>query len=177
MNHRVFFGHIRETVFAGHIRQSQVDGLARILDYREAEYTAMRDDAFAYLLATATWESGRTMQPVREAGGTRYLRSKPYYPWYGRGLVQVTWEANYRKFDVENPDDMLHWPNALNAIFKGMTDGIFTGRKLSDYFSSQRRDFVHAREIINGLDRARIIASIATSYFHALEEADFPITA
>ena len=32
----------------------------------------------AYVLATAYWETGRTMRPVTEYGSTQYLKSKPY---------------------------------------------------------------------------------------------------
>jgi predicted chitinase len=27
-----------------------------------------------------------------------YLRSKPYYPYYGRGLIQLTWKDAYKKY-------------------------------------------------------------------------------
>jgi predicted chitinase len=27
-----------------------------------------------------------------------YLRGKPYYPYYGRGLIQLTWAENYKRF-------------------------------------------------------------------------------
>lgn len=27
-----------------------------------------------------------------------YLRRKPYYPYYGRGLIQLTWAENYKKY-------------------------------------------------------------------------------
>lgn len=28
----------------------------------------------------------------------KYLKSKPYYPFYGRGLIQLTWGENYKKY-------------------------------------------------------------------------------
>src|SRR5438045_92240 len=52
----------------------------------------------AYGLATAWHETAAQMQPVREA----YWLSEDwrkanlrYFPWYGRGFVQITWQANY----------------------------------------------------------------------------------
>ena len=39
----------------------------------------------AYVLATAFWETARTIQPVREMGGEKYLRSKKCYPYVGMG--------------------------------------------------------------------------------------------
>src|SRR6478752_4085089 len=51
----------------------------------------------AYVLATIFHETGRKMQPIKEGGGEAYLRSKKYYPYYGRDLVQTTWLHNYEK--------------------------------------------------------------------------------
>ncbi|MEP0518610.1 MAG: hypothetical protein ABJO09_00765 [Hyphomicrobiales bacterium] len=48
----------------------------------------------AYVLATAFWETARTMKPVREYGGEKYLKSKRYYPYVGMGYVQLTWRTN-----------------------------------------------------------------------------------
>ncbi len=58
----------------------------------------------AYALATACHETAYTMQPVREAfwlsenWRRTHLR---YYPFYGRGYVQLTWKANYERADRE----------------------------------------------------------------------------
>ena len=52
----------------------------------------------AYVLATALWETARTMKPVVEAfWKTDAWRKKNlrYYPWHGRGFVQLTWDKNY----------------------------------------------------------------------------------
>ena len=111
----------------------------------------MPDDELAYLLATAKWETAHKMQPVVEMGSQAYLRSKKYWPWIGRGLVQITWEANYKKYNISKPERALEWPTALHVIFHGMIHGTFTGKKLADYISDGRRDYVGARRIINGL--------------------------
>ena len=114
------------------------------------------------------------MQPICEDGGPRYLRSKPYYPWYGRGLVMITWEANYRKFNIFNPADALTWPVALRVLFDGMEKGMFTGKKLDDFFYTNNENFLSAREIINGNDRAALIAGYAKSYLHAIIYSNSP---
>jgi hypothetical protein len=123
------------------------------------------------VLATIYWETGHKMQPVREAGGERYLRTKKYYPWVGEGLVQVTWAENARKFGAKKPGDLMSWPIALFAAFEGMCKGMFTGKRLSDYIGGGRRDYVGARRIINGTDRAQEIGKIAVSFRAALVEA------
>jgi putative chitinase len=62
--------------------------------------------------------------------------------FYGRGFVQVTWRANYstmgRAFSVDLTSsaaaaDKALQPNlAAKIMFKGIIDGIFTGKKLAD---------------------------------------------
>jgi hypothetical protein len=49
-----------------------------------------------------------------------------------------------------------------------MAAGIYTGKKLSDYIGNGKRDYVNARRIINGTDKAQQIAAIAESFRSAL---------
>ncbi len=125
----------------------------------------------AYVLATAYWETARTMKPVREYGGEKYLQGKPYYPYVGMGYVQLTWEANYRKASqklgvdfVANPKLLLEPQYSAEILVLGMKEGWFTGKKLSDYITLQRSDFVNARRIVNGTDKAQEIANLAREY-------------
>ena len=162
-----FFNAIRAPLFGGHLTASQVDGMIRILDYMDAK--PVLDVRWrAYMLATTFHETGATIQPVREAGGEAYLRSKPYYPWVGEGLVQVTWEVNARKFGALQPGDCMTWPVALRALVDGMVGGMFTGRKLGQYFAAKVDDPVNARRIINGLDRAEMVAGYHRQFLAAL---------
>lgn len=171
MNRKVFFAAIRASLFNGSLAASQVDGITRILDYRAAKYPNMPDDELAYLLATVKWETASTMQPVTEYGSQKYLRGKRYWPWIGRGLIQITWKANYLKFGLTDPNEALQWDKALYVAFYGMVHGSFTGKKLSDYIGGGKRDYVGARRIINGTDKARNIATIAEKFRVAIEAA------
>ena len=127
----------------------------------------------AYVCATAYWETNKTMSPVKEAYwlSENWRKSNlRYYPWYGRGYVQLTWEENYKKASketgvdlVSNPDTALNPKIAAEILVKGMVEGWFTGKKLSDY-----QGYVSMRQIINGEDKANIIASIAQDYEKAL---------
>jgi len=171
MNRSYFFERIRHALFGGRLTPQQVDGLRRILDYRDSHHPAMSDDQLAYVLATIKWETGHRMIPVREGGGERYLKTKKYYPWVGEGLVQVTWEENARKFGAAKPGDLMSWPLALHAAFDGMTRGLFTRRKLADYIDKGAVDYIGARRIINGQDRARLIAQFAHAFRDALRQA------
>lgn len=170
INRKVFFDSVREDPFGGSLTHGQVDGLTRILD--EWEKRGLTDTRhLAYMLATVWWETAHQMQPIREIGSDAYLKSKPYYPWVGEGLVQVTWEVNAKKFGAKKPGDLLTWPIALVALFDGMAKGMFTGKKLSDYFNPLRTDPIGARRIINGQDRAADIADIYENFMDALKAA------
>jgi len=174
MNRNYFFEHVSHALFGGKLTKAQTNGIKRILDYRESRYPKMSDDQLAYLLATVKWETAHAMTPVREAGGERYLKAKKYYPWVGEGLVQVTWEINARKFGAKKPGDLLSWPIALHAAFEGMTKGMFTGKKLSDYIANGRADYIGARRIINGTDQAKVIAGFAHAFRDALRRSGRP---
>lgn len=174
MDRSKFFASLRARgsgVFGTSLSQGQVDGTEKIVD--EGQRRGVSLPQLAYILGTAYHETARTMQPVREMGGEKYLRSKRYYPWVGEGLVQVTWEENHRKFGATAPGQMMTWPIALVAIFDGMLKGMFTGRKLSDYIRDGKVDYVGARRIVNGTDRAQDIAGYAKAFEKALREAGY----
>jgi len=129
----------------------------------------------AYVLATAYHETAHTMKPVKEQGDEDYLRSKKYWPYIGRGYVQITWKTNYEKAGemlgidfVSEPELLLEPEYAAPVIIAGMTEGWFTGRKLSDYITLQKSDFRNARRIVNGTDKAGLIARYAKDYDRAL---------
>ncbi|WP_114216692.1 glycoside hydrolase family 19 protein [Ochrobactrum sp. 3-3] len=129
----------------------------------------------AYVLATAYHETAHTMKPVNEMGGQKYLRSKKYWPYIGRGYVQITWKNNYEKAGrilgidfVSKPELLLKPEYAAPIIIAGMSEGWFTGKKLSDYITLQKSDFKNARRIVNGTDRAELIARYAKEYDKAL---------
>jgi len=131
-----------------------------------------------YVLATAQHETNGTFKPVKEAywlsDGWR-KRNLRYYPYYGRGYVQITWESNYRKFSkiltehykseyidlVKYPELVMNEEISMFILVYGMKHGSFTGKKLSVYITNKKTDFRRARKIINGLDKAKKIARIA----------------
>ena len=51
----------------------------------------------------------------------------------------------------------------------GMVHGTFTGKKLSNYFTATKSDWTNARRIINGLDKAAPIASLAKAWVPLVE--------
>lgn len=175
INRKKFFDGVRNQPFDKKLTQGQVSGMTIILDeWERRKLTDLR--WLGYGLGTAKWETDHTMQPISEGGGLKYLKSKRYYPWIGRGFVQLTWERNYLvmtkrlqaagfKVDlIKNPELAMRPDVAAFIMFDGMINGVFTGKKFADYFNA-KSDFVGARRIINGTDRAQEIASIAKAFY------------
>lgn len=189
-----FFAAIRSMFPGGKLNQGQVDGINAIMDAWGA--SGVRDDRqLAYVLATAFHETGCTMAPVRETFATsdasakqrltkawksgKLKVSKDYWSggYFGRGFVQLTHEANYRKAGaklgidlVANPSLALEPGTAATILCRGMIEGWFTGKKLSDYIAT-KADYVSARKIVNGTDRAVAIAGYAETFEAALRAA------
>jgi hypothetical protein len=123
---------------------------------QEWEKTSFEDERWlAYCFATALHETAHTLQPVTEYGSKEYLHAKKYWPYIGRGYVQLTWKSNYEKYGIQDtPEKALEPELAAHIMIDGMTKGIFTGRKLSQYFNEAQDDPINARRIVNSLDQA-----------------------
>lgn len=175
-----FFSFVRGSF--GALSQGQVDGIQALL---QAFGVAHWPVSFAaYGLATAWRETNMTMQPVREAYWLSEEWRKAnlkYYPWYGRGFCQLTWEQNYRRADDElglngallaDADMALQSDIAAQIMVKGMEAGWFSGKKLADYLpiggEANIHQFANARPIINGMDHAVEIAENAIKFQAAL---------
>jgi hypothetical protein len=174
----VFFGAIRAELFAGALSQEQVDGQNVILAVWEygAGGTPMTDIRWlAYMLATTYHETAYRCWPITEMGSQEYLEGKEYWPYIGRGFVQITWEENYRNASaalgligerdlVAHPDMALDSLIATRCLFRGMAEGWYTGKKLGQYFNGDKDDPVNARQIINGNDKDELIAGYHDVY-------------
>ncbi len=198
INRSFFFENVKAHLFNGKLNVKQSAGLTHILDVWEAKYSKKDDRWLAYALGTAHHEVDRTMQPIHEYGGKSYFMKRyditganPKLAeklgntevgdgalFHGRGFVQLTGRTNYRKMqkfldvDLTSSESaanrVLDLKNASAIMFKGMMDGDFTGKKFSDYFSQIKDDWINARRIINGKDKANIIADYAKRYYSAI---------
>lgn len=185
MNRAAFFDAIRDHVT---LTAENVPGFGKVIDYGAARGTPLDD--LAYVLATAYWESNKTMRPVEEAYWLSEAWRKAhlrYYPWHGRGLIQTTWKANYdamgRELGVSliaHPEYLLEWRYALPALFVGMEKGLYTGKALDDYIDGidepddeDLREYVAARRIVNGTDKAATIGRIALRMEKGLRAAGY----
>lgn len=156
----------------GALNDIQLESIGAIL--KEAHVQGVRiKTQLAYIYATAFHESRIT--PIKEWGSETYLKNKKYYPFFGRGYVQLTWDYNYKKEGerlgidlLKNPDLALEVDIAANIIVHGMITGSFTGKKLSDYITANKTDFQQARKIINGTDKMELVAAYATKFMNAI---------
>lgn len=184
-----FFTAVRP-LFGNLLTQGQVNGCqALITAWEKTDQTDIR--WLAYEMATAMWETGKTMQPVREVGEGH---GRPYGAIdmtgkapYGRGYVQLTWRSNYIKADARlglggalfnDYDQALDPAIAAQILFTGMAEGWFTAKKLSDYINDKGCDYFNARRIVNGLDQASRIADYAQGFeaaLHASVGAPIPL--
>jgi putative chitinase len=201
INREVFFTQLKPALFSRPLGNKQREGMLAILD-RWGTLPIPGDlRHLAYILATVHHETGQTMQPIKERGGERYLRefyditgTRPSLSrkngntapgdgvrYAGRGFVQLTWKNNYKlasnKLGIDliaEPDRALEMTVATDILFAGMAEGWFTGKKLSDYLNETKTDWFSARRIINGSDKAGMIADLAKMYFKALGHPSNP---
>lgn len=172
----------------GPLSQNQVDGINVILSATEGLPLKHR----AYILATAWHETGPTksqkhMTPRLELWGPTPVQLRyegkhelgnnqggDGFKYRGRGYVQLTGRANYHKagkilgVDLEhNPDLALEPEVAVRILVQGMEEGWFTGKSLHSY-----EEYHDMRRIINGTDRADLIARYAEIFEKALASDD-----
>ena len=139
----------------------------------------------AYILATARWETNHTMKPVEEAywlSDAWRKKNLRYYPWHGRGYVQLTWERNYIHAGKQLDRDLTTSPKAVmqadiaaEILVVGSLEGWFTGKKLGDYLTEETTDYIGARRVINGTDKAQSIATLAAKYEAALVASGYGV--
>lgn len=165
----------------GPLKQSQVDGLSFLLDRIEESDLILPQTA--YVLASIMHETALTYQPIAEYGkgkGKAYGKpdSATGQVYYGRGFVQITWKRNYQTFTdllgidlVREADKALDPAVSWQIALTGMQQGLFTGKALSDYISADTISYRNARRVINGLDRADLIASYSEKFETILKDA------
>jgi putative chitinase len=185
-----FFAAVRK--ITGPLDQVQVDSIEAILK----RMAGMPVQHVAYVLATA-WHEAR-FKPQREWGlgkGKRYgkpdARERPALGLptyggqipYGRGLAQLTWVENYEWADkrlglngalLADFDLALRPAIAADVLVFGMLEAAFAsnGKPLSHYGpkADGSFDYRHARQTVNRMDKADLIAGYAVRFEDALRQ-------
>lgn len=112
---------------------------------------------------------------IKNSKGHAYDYEKYPHLYYGRGLVQLTWFDNYEAMSkicgvdlVNNPEEANNPKYASRILVYGMIKGSFTGRSLSSYikYGLRQEEFINARRIINGTDKAKDISNHVYSFIH-----------
>jgi len=189
-----FFAAVRQGILGPTLSPDEVSGCEAILDAMEGTPRSW----CAYALATAYHETAHTMQPISEFGGPAYFTrmyditgQRPTMarkmgntepgdgPKYrGRGYVQLTWKVNYAKAGAKLGVDLVGHPEmamrpdiAAKIMRDGMVEGWFTGKALRHYLEgpfATLTQYQGARRIINGTDKAAMIAGYAMQFENAL---------
>jgi hypothetical protein len=200
MNRDLFFASVRARPFGGKLTQGQVEGMEALLDMWRELYPNADPRFIANSLSQIHRETGGRMEPVRETfansaaqaiarldnawakGQLKWVKT-PYWKtgFFGRGHIQLTHEANYRKMGerlgvdlVNNPGLALKMRISAKIAIVGMVEGHFTGRKLSDYFNATTDNPAGARRIVNGPDGTdALIAKMHGEFLAALKAAGY----
>lgn len=122
------------------------------LNYSAKRLTEVWPSRFPTLAAAAPY-AGNQRKLANKVYGGRLGNTGDDDGWLyrGRGLAQITGKTNYVKFGLGgSPDKASEMGVAVRILFDGTVGGIFTGRKLKDYDSTDGYRYAASRAIING---------------------------
>ena len=156
----------------GLTREQNVDMLVRTA----LEYGITDRRQIAYILATAQHETGDFRTAREDDGRNQAIRNgyRGGEEYYGRGYVQTTHVDRYAAMDSTlglngrlnaNPDLAATDPRlSAQMTVVGMARGIYTGVGIDQYINGNRTDYTAARAVVNGNDRADLIAGYAQNW-------------
>lgn len=98
----------------------------------------------------------------------------------GGGIGQITGYRNFKKWSdglgidlIGDPDLIGDLGVSVKSIVQPMLEGWATGKPLHRYVSGDKRDYIHARQVWNGLFAADEYAKNAKAFEKALIKADY----
>lgn len=178
MNRKVFYDVIRP-MFPRGLSSAAVARMEPVLDDLDRREIPVAHKA--YILGTAHHETDQWKTLEEYASGAAYEGRKDLgntvkgdgRRFKGRGYVQITGRRNYSDWSRRLGVDLLKNPElaadprfAVKILVDGMLLGTFTGKRVADF-----KSFREMRAVVNGRDRAQLIAGYAARFQEALEEA------
>lgn len=91
------------------------------------------------------------------------------WDYRGDGLPQLTGKANFDKFGVAPGMDLV---TSVAVMYRGMVAGLFTGKRLGDYFGPNQSMPVAARAIINPDKNGELVAGYYRAFLTAWQKAE-----
>lgn len=188
-NEKAFYAVARETVFGGRTTPTQFRRITQLLA-EAALYDTVSPEHAAYCLATAHWETDAFKAMEEYATGDAYEgrddlgNNQPGdgRRFKGRGFPMLTGRKNYAWASTLGIGDLVSDPHlaadpevSARILFQGMMTGAFTGVGLGRFINADKVDFVHARKVVNHLDRAEEIAALARRYLLAIQMGLTPL--
>lgn len=180
MNKPLFYKLFRKEF--GRLQQAQVDVIETVLSskYDEAQK--------AYILATAWHES--KLRPIKEIRAStrqvklRKLQDRYWHTgFYGRGLIQLTWDLNYKTMGerigedlLGNPDKALEPIIATKILLEWFDLIDVKGKDFRQVVSNEKHDFLFARRYVNIVDKADLIADYAEKILKMIKDANSTVT-
>ncbi|GAA3064801.1 chitinase [Rhizobium viscosum] len=132
-------------------------------------------------LATSDSRAVEILETAFASGRLSWVKSPYWRPdedgkcWLGRGLVQLTHKRNYEAMSevtgidlVAHPDRAMEMTPAVTILIEGMLCGSFTSHRLCDHLNEEKEDWVNARRIVNGTDRAEKLAEYGRAFLTAI---------
>lgn len=188
MSNEAFLSRITRELFFGSLPSWQKRPVLRIVEEGQRRNRSVED--IAYVLATGYHETARWKfneeigrGQGRDYGERIWLIRGQAVTYHGRGDTQLTWLENYAKMSifltlehqreinlVSNPDMAKEPEMSSLIIWEGMIRGMFTGHNLADHIRPGAVDYEGARRIVNGTDKAAMIAGYARKFERALCE-------
>lgn len=192
---RKFFDHARNGILAPTLSEDEVSGCIAILEAMQglpkawvayALATSFHETAHSlqpikefggnsYFFRRYDIQ-GQNPRLARQLGNTQPGDGVKYA---GRGYVQLTGRANYQRASIKlgvdlvgNPDLAMDRGVAADILRHGMREGWFTSKSFQSYLPAAglatAAQFQAARRIINGTDKAALIANYAVEFQKAL---------
>jgi hypothetical protein len=122
---------------------------------------------------------GTALGNAQPGDGARY-RGRGFVCVKGRAAY-ATWsqrlaipdelvDGNPVPYFIAHPEAMARPSIAAQTLVRGMRDGLFTGIALGLHVNDKKTDYHSARRVVGGLEHARDVAAIATTFALAIEE-------